>query len=91
LLAFLPIFNSNVAVRGAHLRNFFYIVVCIFFINLILIGYFGGRPVESPYYEIGQILTFFYFFIILILMPLTGTIELNIDRFKIAEFKKNDI
>jgi uncharacterized membrane protein len=48
--------------------------------------------VISPFIEIGQLLTFLYFFIILILFPLIGYIEKHIYYTYVYRFyKKNDI
>jgi len=41
----------------------------IFIINSILLAWIGGKSVDSPYYESGQVLTFFYFFYFVLLMP----------------------
>ncbi len=33
-----------------------------FFFNCLILGWIGGKSIETPYYEIGQGATLFYFF-----------------------------
>lgn len=56
-------------------RNLFW----FFISNFLLLGFIGGRPVETPYFELGQLSTFF-FFLYWFIAPLLYAIELQYHR-----------
>nr|YP_010726099.1 cytochrome b [Channa burmanica]WDY83820.1 cytochrome b [Channa burmanica] len=43
--------------------------------NVLILTWIGGLPVEHPYIIIGQVASFFYFFLFLVLLPLAGWVE----------------
>jgi ubiquinol-cytochrome c reductase cytochrome b subunit len=47
----------------------------IFILDFLVLGWIGGCAPESPYLEIGQLATLFYFSYFLIIIPLLGLIE----------------
>jgi ubiquinol-cytochrome c reductase cytochrome b subunit len=47
----------------------------LFVADCFLLAWIGSRPVETPYIEVGQILTLYFFVFLLILVPLLGRIE----------------
>ena len=54
-----------------------------FVATALLLGWIGAMPVESPYLEIGQILTFYFFFYFLVLTPVLGRLENLLLRWKV--------
>jgi quinol-cytochrome oxidoreductase complex cytochrome b subunit len=83
ILAALPWLHST-EIRSSRFRpiyKFFYwtLISCC-----LLLGWIGGMPVEDPYILIGQILSFFYFFYFVVLIPSIGKLEkllLNVKLF----------
>lgn len=56
-------------------RPLYGIVIWFFYFTCFLLGWIGSLPVISPFLEIGQFVTFLYFFILIILLPLIGYFE----------------
>jgi quinol-cytochrome oxidoreductase complex cytochrome b subunit len=75
----LPYINTS-EIRSSNFRPLYKIVLSFFIIDVLILGWIGGNVVEYPYIEIGQIATFFYFFILLAVFPALGVIETNINR-----------
>lgn len=46
-----------------------------FIMDFIILAWIGGKPVEEPYYTIGQIATCFYFFYFLFVLPFLAKFE----------------
>lgn len=64
VLFFLPfIAGRNNVIRSFSFKPLAKILVVLLVINFIILGWIGGQPVIPPYYFIGQIATFMYFFI----------------------------
>ena len=74
VLALLPIINIS-KIRSNKFRPLFLSIYWFLFFDFVLLGWIGQKPVESPYIEVGMFATFFYFFVLLILIPLLGFIE----------------
>lgn len=64
----LPFYTSS-EIRSGYFRPYYKIVYWFFVGVFLLLGWIGGKPVEYPYVVIGQICTFLYFFILLVLIP----------------------
>ena len=54
-----------------------------FVINSLILGWIGQNVVENPFVEIGQISTFFYFIILLVVIPFFSIIEDFLLKYKI--------
>jgi len=74
VLLFLPFINTS-EVRSSTFRPIFRKSYWFFFANFLLLGWIGQEVVEPPYILIGQLGTAFYFFYLLLFMPLLGLIE----------------
>jgi quinol-cytochrome oxidoreductase complex cytochrome b subunit len=74
VLLLLPYLNTS-EVRSSSFRpihrQFFWLLVLDYFV----LGWIGGCAPETPYLEIGQIATFFYFLYFLFIVPFLGIIE----------------
>jgi len=77
VLLILPLINTS-AVRSSLYRplfqRFFWFLVADFF----LLSYLGQAPAESPYIEVGQVATIYYFGFFIILVPILGRLEKNL-------------
>jgi ubiquinol-cytochrome c reductase cytochrome b subunit len=74
VLLLLPIINTS-KIRSTEFRPFFGFFFWFFFINFVILGWIGQKPVENPYIEVGIFSTFFYFVSLLFLLPFLGFIE----------------
>ena len=74
ILLLLPIINTS-EVRSSKFRPIFGLAYWFLVSDFILLGWIGQKPVESPYIEIGMGATLFYFFFLLILIPIIGLVE----------------
>lgn len=62
ILLLLPVIpNLSIIIRSSYFKPYYKIFFFIFFVNWIILGWIGGQPVISPFYEIGQITTVLYF------------------------------
>jgi ubiquinol-cytochrome c reductase cytochrome b subunit len=59
-------------------RKFFWFLVADF----LILGWIGQKPVESPFIEIGQMATIFYFCFFAIIIPILGIVEKKLIRSK---------
>ena len=77
VLLLLPLINTS-AVRSSLYRplyqKFFWFLVADFF----LLSYLGQAPAESPYIEVGQVATIYYFGFFILLVPILGRLEKNL-------------
>ena len=71
---FLP-WLDNSPVRSGKFRPAFKWFFWILVLDVLVLGYCGGKPAEQPYLMIGQIATTYYFLHFFIVLPLVGLIE----------------
>ena len=84
ILLVLPITDLS-RIRGSQFRPLMKIALWAFFVNFFILTWIGAMHPETPYLEIGQISTAFYFAWFLIIVPAIGIIENTI--FDIANNK----
>ncbi len=74
VLLLLPLINTS-EIRSSKFRPVFGIAYWCFVSDFIILGWIGQKPVETPFIEIGQGATVFYFVFLLVLVPLIGMFE----------------
>nr|YP_009295174.1 apocytochrome b [Dasya binghamiae]AOH77186.1 apocytochrome b [Dasya binghamiae] len=80
ILALLPWIHST-EIRSSRFRPLYRLFYWFLISGCLLLGWIGGMPVEDPYILIGQILSGFYFFYFLFLLPCLGKIEMYLLKF----------
>jgi len=68
-------FTHTSLIRSTQFRPLAKIVFWFFVADFLILTWIGMCPVETPYVEVGQISTAFYFMYFLILLPVIGLIE----------------
>jgi len=82
ILLLLPIINTS-EIRSTKFRPLYGFGYWFLVSDFLILGWIGQQPVESPYLEVGQIATVFYFAFFLILFTLIGLIEKEFMRSKV--------
>ncbi len=74
LLAFLPWLDTS-RVKSANYRPLYRIAFWVFAVDTVLLGWIGSQPPVGATVWLGQVFTAYYFFHLVILLPLLGFIE----------------
>ena len=69
LVLFALPFYSHTKIRSSVFRYLYQVMFWFFFSNCLILGWIGGKSIEPPFYIIGQISTFLYFFFLLVIIP----------------------
>jgi ubiquinol-cytochrome c reductase cytochrome b subunit len=83
VLLVLP-YLGTAEIRSSSFRPFHRALFWLFVLDWFILGYIGGCSPESPYLEIGQIATIFYFSYFLLIIPIIGIIESNLLAYKLV-------
>jgi len=81
ILLFIPFINTS-EVRSSSFRPIFRKIFWFLVADFLLLGWIGQEIVETPFIEIGQVATVFYFIFFLVLIPVIGLIEGQLMRTK---------
>ena len=68
-------FYTKSFVNSAVFRPMYKFFFWFFIMDFIILAWIGGKPVEEPYYTIGQVATCFYFFYFIVILPLLARFE----------------
>lgn len=74
ILFLVPILDIS-RIRGSQFRPIYRFFYWTFAANFLMLMWLGSQHVESPYIEIGQFATAYYFIWFIVLLPLIGLIE----------------
>ena len=86
ILLVLPITDLS-RIRGSQFRPLMRLAHWFFVVNFLILMWIGACHPESPYLEVGQFATAFYFIWFLAIVPAIGVIENT--TFDIATSKNN--
>jgi len=82
ILMLLPIINTS-DIRSSKFRPIYSIAYWFIVADFLILGWIGQKPVETPYIEVGQVATVFYFLFFLVLIPVIGLVEKALIRAKV--------
>lgn len=74
ILFVLPYLNFS-EVRSGSFRPIYKMVFWLFILDYLVLGWIGGCAPETPYLELGQIGTLFYFLYFIVIIPVLGYFE----------------
>ena len=74
ILFAIPFINTS-EIRSSQFRPLFKKFYWLLVVDFLILGWIGQKPVETPFIEVGQIATLFYFIFFIILIPLLGVFE----------------
>jgi len=81
ILLAIPFINTS-EIRSSQFRPLFRGFFWLLVIDFLILGWIGQKPVETPFIEVGQLATAFYFIFFMVLIPFLGTFESYLIRIK---------
>jgi len=82
VLLLLPVINTS-EIRSSKFRPIYGVAYWFLVADFLILGWIGQKPVETPYIEVGQVATAFYFLFLLVLIPVIGIVEKQLIRAKV--------
>jgi ubiquinol-cytochrome c reductase cytochrome b subunit len=82
VLLLLPVINTS-EIRSSKFRPIYGVAYWFLVADFLILGWIGQKPVETPYIEVGQVATVFYFLFLLVLIPVIGIVEKQLIRAKV--------
>jgi ubiquinol-cytochrome c reductase cytochrome b subunit len=74
----IPFLMPKLHIRSSLFRPIVRKLFWFHFFNFLLLGWIGQNVVETPYIEIGQFCTIFYFLYYLVFLPLFSRLEYDL-------------
>ena len=74
VLIVFPFYTKSIIISG-FFRPIYSLFFWLFVTDFIVLIWIGGKPIEEPYYEIGQFATWFYFLYFIVIIPVIIWIE----------------
>jgi ubiquinol-cytochrome c reductase cytochrome b subunit len=74
ILFAIPFINTS-EIRSSQFRPIFRKFFWLLVVDFLILGWIGQKPVETPFIEVGQIATLFYFIFFIVLIPSLGILE----------------
>jgi quinol-cytochrome oxidoreductase complex cytochrome b subunit len=82
ILMFLPFYGRSL-IRSFMFRPIYKFLFWFFLFDCLLLGWIGGKPIEAPYYDLGQFFTIFYFIYFFLFLPVVQKLEYYILIYKL--------
>jgi len=82
ILMFLPFYGRSL-IRSFMFRPIYKFLFWFFLFDCLLLGWIGGKPIEAPYYDLGQFFTIFYFIYFFLFLPIVQKLEYYILIYKL--------
>ena len=77
-------------IRGSQFRPLMKFIFWLFVTDFIILMWIGSQHPETPYVEIGQVATAFYFLWFILLVPVAGILENTLFDLATISNNKND-
>jgi ubiquinol-cytochrome c reductase cytochrome b subunit len=76
-------FTNTSSFRSGEFKPFFAVSFWFLFVDFLILGWIGQKPVETPFIEVGMVATAFYFGYLTFGLPLLGILERNLLTHKV--------